>query len=293
MKTLSSLIGCWLLLSLASQSVSSAAVPQANEPQATAPQAADDLVTESLESMGSLPWYDRESRQVNPVDVAPRLDDSVNRDSRWVPKPKKAKKASRSSNNFTTGNTGNTGPASYPLFLQWIFANFSTIIGWVLFAISLVALITMLVFLVMRMEPTEDIKTATSSSGDSEPTAEELAKLEHLPIEVATNQGNLLERADQLRQTGRLGEAIIYLFSQRLLQLDRCHAIRLSRGKTNQQYLRELRGRADLQGVMQRTVASFERSFFGGYSLTTEEYDRIRNEQASFDAFLAASREAA
>ncbi|XZE53256.1 DUF4129 domain-containing protein [Planctomycetaceae bacterium SH139] len=290
MKTLSLLISCWLLLSLANPSGIAAAMPQAVEPQAAAQQAADDLVTESLESMGSLPWYDRESRQVNPVDVAPRLDDSVNRDSRWVPKPKQAKKASRSSNNFTTGNTG---PASYPFFLQWIFANFSTIIGWTLFAISLVALITMLVFLVMKMEPTEDIKTATSSSGDSEPTAEELAKLEHLPIEVATNQGNLLERADQLRQTGRLGEAIIYLFSQRLLQLDRCHAIRLSRGKTNQQYLRELRGRADLQGVMQRTVASFERSFFGGYSLTTEEYDRIRNEQASFDAFLAASREAA
>ncbi len=288
MKMPSLLAGCLLLLSLASYNVSSAAVPQA-----AVPQAADDLVTESLDSMGSLPWYDRESGQVNPVDVAPRLDDSVNRDSRWVPKPQKAKKASRSSNNFTPGNTGNTGPASYPLFLQWIFANFSTIIGWLLFAISLVALLSTLVYLVMKMEPTEDIKTTTSSVRDQEPTAEELAKLEHLPIEVATNQGNLLQRADQLRQTGRLGDAIIYLFSQRLLQLDRCHAIRLSRGKTNQQYLRELRARPDLQGVLQRTVASFERSFFGGYSLTPEEYDRVRDEQASFDASLAASREAA
>ena len=50
-----------------------------------------------------------------------------------------------------------------------------------------------------------------------------------------------LDEAQRLYRNGDYAQAIIYLFSHQLLQLDRRHWLRLVKGKTNRQYLREVR----------------------------------------------------
>ena len=83
------------------------------------------------------------------------------------------------------------------------------------------------------------------------------ARIESLPFPVAAGRLDLLAKARRHYQAGNYGAAIVYLFSFQLVQLDRRQIIRLARGKTNRQYLREVgprsrpaeAGRADHGGV--------------------------------------------
>jgi cell division protein FtsB len=83
------------------------------------------------------------------------------------------------------------------------------------------------------------------------------------------------------------------LFSHRLLLLDRAGAIRLTRGKTNHQYLREVRSRAILHSLLSETVQLFEQSFFGRYALDAARFDEVRATQEQFMQALRQTREAA
>ena len=144
----------------------------------------------------------------------------------------------------------------------------------------------------LRMEPGRGEGSDDESTAEHR-TIEEQARLEQLPVEVRRIQGDLLAEADRLRQSGRYDEAIIYLFGYRLLQLDRNHLIRLARGKTNLQYLRELASRRELQGIMRETVRLFERSYFGRYEISSDEYEALRGQQTAFESLLSNEREAA
>ena len=66
---------------------------------------------------------------------------------------------------------------------------------------------------------------------------------------------------------------MIYLFSYELVQLDRQHLIRLAKGKTNRQYLRELRQRPPLQAILEPTMIAFEDAFFGRKTLSRERFE--------------------
>lgn len=283
---------CALIIGMLLSDATAIALPQASAPS-------DDLTTEainsqlrdSLDSMGSLPWYDSDKGEVEAVPVKPRLDDSTNRDSRWIPKPKKAKPA-------PTANTPNqpTGGGQLPGFwssigtlLQTIFKSF----GWILFAILIAVLVGLMVYAISKMENTASGDSEGVRVDDEELNTADKARLENLPVQVQKPTGDLLAEADRLRNTGKIDEAIIYLFGHRLVQLDRAHAIRLARGKTNRQYLNELRKRKDLHPILDATVKVFEQSYFGRYEITQEDYDRVRSLQPTFESALAVQLEAA
>ena len=246
---------------------------------------ATSQIVEAFNGVDSLPWYDYDNDGVRPVDVAPRLDDTVNRQSRWIPKSKKT----------TPKQTTNPGTAGTPPargFWSALASLFTGVVGWALLGVVVFLVALGLVLAIVRMEGA-DVETTTDGQQQLIPTNEEIAKLEDLPIEIRKGTGNLLERADQLRSAGKLAEALVYLFSHRLLQLDRAHAIRLARGKTNRQYLRELRNRPDLRNIMQDTVLAFERSYFGRHEVTQQQYDALRSEQQALDSLVTALKEVA
>ena len=77
--------------------------------------------------------------------------------------------------------------------------------------------------------------------GDEAEPAGGADRVESLPLAVDARRLDLLAEAQRCRERGDYGRAIIFLFSHQLLQLDKHGRIRLARGKTNRQYLREIR----------------------------------------------------
>lgn len=235
-------------------------------------------VAESLDAMGNLPWYDAERGGVEPIPVRPQIDDSVNRDSRWLAKPK-AQSTTKTSNSTTATTSRSSNPNSY-----------ADLIAWVIIGVLMGLIVALLVYTFMRIE---EVPAAGQAAADEESLEELQARIEKLPIDVRRPVGDLLQEADRLLEAGKIAEAIIYLFGHRLLQLDRHHAIRLARGKTNRQYLSELIGRQELQYLVRETVDMFEKSYFGRYRVEREQFEQVRSRQAEFESLLAHLREAA
>ena len=102
----------------------------------------------------------------------------------------------------------------------------------------------------------------------------DIKRLEQLPFDIRAKQQGLLERAQAKYESGNYGEAIVLLFSYQLLQLDKYNLIRLVKGKTNRQYLRELRPHTEIQSLLQPTMISFEDFFFGGHTLSKERFEQ-------------------
>ena len=61
---------------------------------------------------------------------------------------------------------------------------------------------------------------------------------------------------------GRFGEAILCLFGYQLVELDKHQRIRLAKGKTNRQYLREMGSGGRLRRIVEQTMVAFEDFFF-------------------------------
>lgn len=263
----------WIVLALASSLV---AAPAAAAADGGATQATEE-VTQSLEAMGSLPWYDPADGGVEPVDVRPRIDDSVNRDSRWLAKPK-APGATPANPNVASGNRASANRSAER-------------IGWVVLGVIMALLVALLVYTFMRIDDAP--AAGEPSERDDERPKDLQARMENLPMDLRKPVGDLLQEADRLYAAGQMDEAIIYLFGHRLLQLDRHQAIRLARGKTNRQYLSELYSRPELQPIVRETVNLFEESYFGRYAVAPGRFDDVRGRQAEFESLLARVREAA
>jgi hypothetical protein len=98
-------------------------------------------------------------------------------------------------------------------------------------------------------------------------------RVDSLPFQLARPQVNLLEEATRLYKDGRFGEAIVYLYSYQLVKLDQHQVIRLTRGKTNREYLWEIRRRSALRNLLEVTMLAFEDVFFGDLPLDQSRFD--------------------
>ena len=96
----------------------------------------------------------------------------------------------------------------------------------------------------------------------------------------------LIMGAQRQYENGNFAEAIIYYYSHQLVQLDRCQLIRLTKGKTNRQYLREIAERAGLFDLLTQSVQMFEDVFFGHHALNRERFEAVWRRQDQFDSLL-------
>jgi hypothetical protein len=64
--------------------------------------------------------------------------------------------------------------------------------------------------------------------------------------------------------------------------LDKRQLIRLTRGKTNRQYLGEIWGRADVRAILERTMVAFEDVFFGHHVLERARFESCWTRLAEF-----------
>jgi len=193
-------------------------------------------------------WYDSARDEIRPL---------------TLPKPKVNKKqpqAPRSSNRsgFWDWLNGWLTGINPSLTL----AGVLKFLAWTALAIVLVFLVWWLIRVYQRNE-----KKKFTAPVEVDPRATSIDQIEALPIDVKEDISDLLAAARRHYQSGDLAMAIVYLFSHQLIELDKHHLIRLVKGKTNRQYLREVKRNAaaypELPSLARETVALFEEVFFG------------------------------
>jgi hypothetical protein len=212
------------------------------------------------------PWYDKQADDVRQVNV-PR-----------PPPPPKA------------GDWQFDEPASRPAATRWsLWEILLEILLYLAYGV-LIALLIATVLLLVRAFMRSESGAARSQTEASVGTDEDVDRVEALPFQVRRPKGDLLAEARRQYEAGNYGEAIIYFYSYLLVELDKSHLIRLTRGKTNRQYLREIRRQPTLHDLLGMTMVAFEDVFFGHHRLQRDRFERCYHR---LDEFQAQLREAA
>ncbi|MCO6045004.1 DUF4129 domain-containing protein [Aeoliella sp. ICT_H6.2] len=165
-------------------------------------------------------------------------------------------------------------------------------LGWLLLAVLLGLLIYLIVRSFLRREVEESIVASVAHAGA------DIARVEELPVALNKSPADFLDEAQRLYSKGDFAQAIVYLFSHQLLQLDRRHWIRLVKGKTNRQYLREVRRSASpsagtLADTFYQTVLVFEEVFFGKRLPPRETIEGVWQKIDLFESLVGAREEQA
>ena len=209
---------------------------------------ADELLEESLHEKGRAPWYDSESNEIVPIELAPSEPRADYRSTDWQWPEWQA-----------------DSRWEWP-DLSWL----GPILWYTIWAVIIVGLVGLLYFIMRAILQTGRRQAAGGAAAEWNP-----AKIEELPFELANRPDDLVESARQARARGDLRLTVILLFSEQLLHLDRTNRIRLAKGKTNRQYLRELAWDPPLRQLLRKSVHIFEHVYFGGWQPTREEADTM------------------
>lgn len=264
---------CWIAGALAA--LCFAAALAAQESSADVPKvdgaAAVEEGREALSDVAEFPWYDQKEDRARALHVVPRDDsDSANRGSQWT--NVKQVNASRPMTGFSTRR-------AFSPILQWIGLS------------VLIVLLGVIAFMIAKTFLKEEASESTSAKKVVQ-SAASVDRVEALPVKVRGAAANFLDEARRLYEAGDFSEAILYLFSHELVALDTHRAIRLAKGKTNRQYLRELRQRPPLRSVLETTMIAFEDVFFGRKSLSRERFEECWRQLAGFERELEPARAA-
>lgn len=208
-------------------------------------------------SIWQYPWYDSETDGVRPIEVSEPWYEKWDWLWDWL------------EDLFSFDGSGSTS------WLKWL----------IWFAIA--ALLAVLTYLLLRTFLGRE-RGQSGSAGDTaeSDTADDRRRTEALPAPVRRRRSDLLAEAGRCYQEGNFSEAIIYLFSYQLVQLDKHQLVRLARGKTNRQYLRELGRPATLRRLFAHTMVVFEDAFFGSYAIDRDRFEAVWSRMAEFQELM-------
>jgi hypothetical protein len=241
------------------------------------------------EALGDSAWYDADLGELIPVHVQPVVDDSLNRDSRWLPKAKRIQQPETTPPQTTTGG-GGTGGGLFGSSL-----TIGNLFGWLLLLAIVAATAGTIIYALSKTEVDLTSKARSKSRKPSTtPDEQTIERMKHLPAELRRTDVNLRSEAERLMNAGQYDQAIILLFGHQLLLLDRVGMLRLNRGKTNRKYVRESRtADPETAGRLQQTVNAFERSYFGRHVLSQREFSELWRSNLKLEQAVEAGREAA
>jgi hypothetical protein len=217
------------------------------------------------------PWYDSDTDGVRPVRVSVPwhvrwawVQDAVEDFFEWL------------GDLFRFRGAG-TGSGAWSWF-RWL--------AWTVLALLLV----LATYLIVRILRARGEGTAGKPArGKAAEKAAQRRRVEALPLGAARKRGDLLDAARQCYQQGLYRDAIIYLFSYQLVRLDKNQRIRLAKGKTNRQYLRELGRRSPLGQLLEHTMVAFEQVFFGNYPIDRTRFEAVWSRLERFETLAGSS----
>ena len=218
--------------------------------------------SEALQRSGSLPRYDAENDGLKRVSVQPPGDPPSRPDV-------EGRKFDDPANNNTNLNTG--GYDWLGSTLMWG--------GWSLIGLVILLLLVLLI----RAMANRGVELQLDVSHTRDRITTDVDRIEQLPVPIKRNLSDLLGEARRHYEQGNYNEAIIYLYSYLLVELDKTQHIRLLRGQTNRQYLREMRdGPATISDLVERTMVAFEDVFFGEKNLERSRFESCYNQLGEF-----------
>ena len=214
---------------------------------------------EALHDTGGYPWYDAEQDAVRSIELVPPRPPPSRPD---VPE------------NMLKSLTGGGG------FSGWGFWGLMQMLFWGVILSLIVAFFAFLITALLRRreEPETPAELPAAPS--------QADRIDQLPVQMKRSTSDLLGEARRQYEAGDYNEAIIYLFSHQLMELDKHHLLRLEKGRTNRQYLRDLRSRRELRDLVSVTMTAFEDVFFGGRDLNRRRFEACWSRLDRFDELL-------
>jgi len=217
--------------------------------------------SKALYSSGSYPWYDPDKDAVRPISLRSTEGDAAHRDSSW----------SESESTW-----------QWP---DWDFSALGPIVKFLVYTV-LALLLVAIIALIIRAVKNVRLPAAVGELEEELEKRGDIDRVEALPFPVLRQRGDLLEAARQAYLAGKFDDAIICLFSYFLVRLDRAQLLRLTRGKTNRQYLREVGGRSTAGSILEPTMLAFEDVYFGSHSLDRSRFEACWNRLDEFHALV-------
>ena len=199
-----------------------------------------DAGREALDHWGRYPWYDPATDGVRRVEIPDPWDWS------WLP----------------------DWGGSYRLGFV------DTLLQWGTWGLLALVLGLAAYYLIKAYRDRDGFLGSAAYKGDgSRSDPSDADRIEALPFPMRAEKLDLLGEARRAARQGDFGRAIICLYSFQLVQLDRQQRIRLTKGKTNRQYLREVGLRSPLCRLLEQTMVAFEDVFFGSHTIDRMRFD--------------------
>jgi hypothetical protein len=217
---------------------------------------------ESLRDARNLPWYNADKDELQAVPLKSQDEPP--------PRPTSGKQVTTDPNQGDIEQRGS--PVGIWYFIQGL--------GW--FAIAAVIIVIFMFILSALLGGRNTI----GSSAPVNLTQTQVDRVDELPVPLKRATSDLLGELRRQYELGNYNEAIIYLYSYLLVELDKANRIRLVRGKTNRQYLGELRESPELADLVGQTMIAFEDVFFGEHTLTREQFEACYRRLDQFHAKL-------
>lgn len=210
------------------------------EPSTAAQEQSIEWGRDSLGSRWRHPWYDGSRDRVRRIDVK----------SPW-----------------STPNWQPAGGGGGPSF-EWL-----PVLFWTAGLLLLAGVAYLLLRAWLLLEDKKMLGADGAGQSASGGAVDDAARVEALPFRITKGALDLLGEARRLYEQGNYAEAIVYLFSYQLVEMDKHQVVRLSKGKTNRQYLRELSRRRTLRQLVEQTMVAFEDVFFGNHELSRHRFE--------------------
>lgn len=202
---------------------------------------------DALNRSGQYPWYDPSTDGLKRLDPA-RVKSNRSQD--------------RSSSSGQDGGRRSSQNEIDPSFRfgSTVLGGLFQAAGGMLLVLLLIALIAILLmaYLKLRHRNAQERSILKGHQKSVDQPA-----IERLPFDPGLETSELLSAVERNYESGNYAQAMIYLFSYQLLHLDKHHLIRLIRGRTNRQYLFQLRARDSLFRLIEQSIIAFEDVFFG------------------------------
>ena len=222
-------------------------------------QDAADAGREALEKK-RFPWFDADSQSISELEQT---------------KPDRAKSLNRGDLPEYIPPTQTPRNPNTPTGLATLLSTTT----WILIAVLFLLIVGILVWFFLKMEA----RSGMDRGSDLREEEDIRERITQLPFEIQhTATGDFRDQAAHAARQGDFGRAIMLLFSHVLLQLDRKGLIRLKKGKTNRQYLNELKSHRQLSSYYRKVMIPFEDNFFGGHPIHRQEFEDCWGQLDSF-----------
>ncbi|MEM8678313.1 MAG: DUF4129 domain-containing protein [Planctomycetota bacterium] len=223
-------------------------------------------VREALTEGPQLPWYDPVEHVIREVPVPEHVEPPTPSD--WQRELEPVNEPAVSNWNWDLDGLWTV--------LQWIV--------WILLAALAIFAVWLLIQAYLRGEMQGAVQTK-----QQQPEAvarADIQRLENLPVDLAVEKHDLLAAAKRLYEAAAYSDAMVCLFSYQLLELDRHHLLHLVKGKTNRQYLGELKERQPLRALMEQTMLAFEDTFFGNLPISAQRFEQCWSQVDRFHQLI-------